>query len=393
MITIDGSFGEGGGQILRTSLALALMTGQPVRMEKIRAGRKKPGLLRQHLTAASAAAEIGQAQLTGDQIGSGELTFKPGEIEPGEYRFAVGTAGSATLVLQTVLPALLTASGPSHLTLEGGTHNPWAPPFDFLQKTFIPIINRMEPQVTAILEQPGFYPAGGGLFSVNITPCEKLSVVDMVDRGEIIRRSARAMVSNLPREIAQRELKVVQTKLGGDPELLHVEEITSARGPGNIVMIEVESEHVTEVFTGFGERGVRAEAVAGKAVDAVRQYLAAEVPVGEYLADQLLLPFALAGGGSFETLSLSRHFHTNAEVLRKFLEIKVSTEQVSKTVHRVEVKKTRGKVLANALMLLTFTNPSKPADDLGYLLHQHPAGAGPSHWPGEGHRCSILAGC
>jgi RNA 3'-terminal phosphate cyclase (ATP) len=156
MLTIDGSLGKGGGQILRTALALATVTGKPFRIEKIRAGRPKPGLLRQHLTAVKAAATISDAIVTGAELGSGALTFTPGHLRAGEFAFAVGTAGSATLVLQTILPALLTAPAPSTLVLEGGTHNPAAPPFDFLVKSFLPLINRMGPTVTAELERPGF---------------------------------------------------------------------------------------------------------------------------------------------------------------------------------------------------------------------------------------------
>ena len=176
-LKIDCSMGEGGGQILRSSLALSLVMGRSIRIEKIRAGRKKPGLLRQHLTAARAAAEIGRAQVRGVELGSEELEFAPGVVVPGEYRFAVGSAGSATLVLQTVLPALLTASGPSQLVLEGGTHNPMAPPFDFLEKAFLPCIRRMGPRVEATLTRPGFYPAGGGAFEVAIEPVERLELV------------------------------------------------------------------------------------------------------------------------------------------------------------------------------------------------------------------------
>jgi RNA 3'-terminal phosphate cyclase (ATP) len=143
MIDIDGSEGEGGGQVLRTSLSLSLVTGSPFRIEKIRAGRKKPGLLRQHLTAVQAAAQIGSAEVEGDELGSREIIFRPATVKPGRYTFSVGTAGSAGLVLQTVLPPLLLASGPSELTLEGGTHNPWAPPFDFLSRAFFPLLRRM----------------------------------------------------------------------------------------------------------------------------------------------------------------------------------------------------------------------------------------------------------
>jgi RNA 3'-terminal phosphate cyclase (ATP) len=338
MILIDGSFGEGGGQILRTSLALALVTGKPFRISRIRAGRKNPGLLRQHLTAVNAAAQVGYAEVTGASIGSQELTFAPQAVAAGRYQFAVGTAGSATLVLQTVLPALLTANEPSALTLEGGTHNPYAPPFDFLAKTFLPLINRMGPQVTARLEQYGFYPAGGGKFTINIEPVEKLAQIELNGRGAIIRKSAISVVANLPRQIAERELSVIGSKLSLKGPALRAEMAELSRGPGNCVMIEIESERLTEIFTSFGARGVRAEAVASNAVQQAREYLDSDVAADEYLADQLLLPMALAGGGSFTTLLLSSHTTTNIDVIRKFLDVEIVSEPLDKRVWRVEVR-------------------------------------------------------
>ncbi|HSO73740.1 MAG TPA: RNA 3'-terminal phosphate cyclase, partial [Blastocatellia bacterium] len=232
MITIDGSFGEGGGQVLRTSLALSLVTGKPFRIDHIRAGRKNPGLLRQHLTAVNAATGISRAEVTGASIGSKELTFAPGSVEPGEYAFAVGTAGSTTLVLQTVLPALLTANGASRVTLEGGTHNPFAPPFDFLAKSFLPLVTRMGPVVSAKLEQPGFYPAGGGKFSVSIERASRLKRLDLSERGEIIGRRAVAIVANLPRSVAERELEVIALKMSWPKEGLRAESVENSRGPG-----------------------------------------------------------------------------------------------------------------------------------------------------------------
>jgi RNA 3'-terminal phosphate cyclase (ATP) len=225
LITIDGSMGEGGGQVLRTSLALSLVTGKPFRIERIRAGREKPGLLRQHLTAVNAAAAVGGADVDGAALGSRELGFRPGAVRPGEHRFAVGTAGSATLVLQAVLPALLGARGSSSLVLEGGTHNPFAPPFDFLAKAFLPLLARMGAKVEARLERPGFYPAGGGRFHVAIEPVERLQRLDLPSRGEPKRRLARAMVSNLHRNIADRELKAVKDLLSWDRSCLIADEV------------------------------------------------------------------------------------------------------------------------------------------------------------------------
>ena len=321
MITIDGSQGEGGGQILRSSLALSLVTRRPFTINNIRAGRKKPGLMRQHLTAVNAAMEVGQAKVSGAELHSTALMFESGELRPGEYHFAVGTAGSATLVLQTVLPALLCASGPSTLRLKGGTHNPWAPPFDFLVKAFLPLINRMGPTVDATLVRPGFYPAGGGEFHVTIQPAAELSPIELFERGKVLNTTATAKVAHLPLSVAERELHVIKKKLGLQTGQLRAEEVAGSRGPGNVVTIEIECEHLTEVFIGFGERQVRAESVANKAVQGARRYLSKGAAVGEYLTDQLLIPLALAGGGAFRTLGLTRHAETNIEVIKTFLDV------------------------------------------------------------------------
>jgi RNA 3'-terminal phosphate cyclase (ATP) len=337
MLTIDGSSGEGGGQILRTALALSTVTGKPFRIEKLRAGRPKPGLLRQHLTAVKAAAKISGATVSGAELGSGSLTFTPGSVTAGEFAFAVGTAGSTTLVLQTVLPALMTAYAPSKLVLEGGTHNPAAPPFDFLAKCFLPQINQMGPTAAAELECPGFYPAGGGRFNVRISPAERLRPLEMLERGAIRSIKARAIVANLPRSIAVREIKLVGRLLSLSEDLLIVEEIRGAPGPGNAVVVEIETEHHTEVFTGFGEVDVRAEGVATKVAQEARAYIASGVPVGRHLADQILIPMALAGAGRFRTGPLSRHTTTNLEVIRQFLEVNIDLVEEPKTIWTVVV--------------------------------------------------------
>ena len=324
MISLDGSFGEGGGQILRSALALSVATRTPFRMERIRAGRARPGLLRQHLTALRAAAAISEAEVEGAELRSQQITFRPHAVAAGEYTFAVGSAGSAGLVLQTVLPPLLTAAGRSRLVLEGGTHNPMAPPFDFLAKAFLPLLGRMGARVDARLERPGFYPAGGGRFSVTVTPVPSLARLDLLQRGELRTRRARALVAKLPRHIGERELKVVQRELGWDESCLSLESIGDAAGPGNVLILEIESEHVTEVFTGFGEVHVRAETVAERATREAQRYLESGVPIGQHLADQMLLPLGLAGGGSFRTLALTRHTTTNIEVLRRFLDLHVT---------------------------------------------------------------------
>lgn len=336
-ITIDGSMGEGGGQVLRTSLALSITTGKPFRITRIRAGRSRGGLLRQHITAVNAAAEVSGARVGGATIGSGELSFEPGKVSPGTYQFSVGTAGSATLVLQTVLPALMTGSAPSHLTLEGGTHNPYAPPFDFLEKSFLPFLKKMGAEISCHLDRPGFYPAGGGRFTVTVTPASELARVSLMERGALKRYECHAVVARLGKEIGLREVKTVCNLMGWDVECCQVTVRKDSQGPGNVLTIELVSENITEVFTGFGMRGVRAEEVAERAVKEAKRYLAAGVPVGVHLADQILLPMTLAGGGSFRTLSPSKHMLTNIEVIRNFLDVEIQCDSITDDVWEVTV--------------------------------------------------------
>jgi RNA 3'-terminal phosphate cyclase (ATP) len=341
-IAIDGSEGEGGGQLLRTALSLSLVTGRPFRIERIRARRKKPGLLRQHLTAVQAAAHVGRARVDGAELGSQVLSFEPSEIQPGEYEFAVGTAGSATLVFQTLLPALLHGRAPSRITVEGGTHNPFAPPYDFLAGTFLPILQRMGASVSARLERCGFYPAGGGRLAFDITPSPVLRPLTLLRRGPTHVR-ARSLVASLPESIAKRELGIVRERLGLDRHLCRVESIDECVGPGNVLLIVIEGEQIAEIVTGFGIKGVSAEKVASDACDEAERYLRADVPVGSHLADQLLIPMALAGGGSFRTVAPSAHTQTNASVVRRFLDVSIAMDAEAEDVCRITVGRGRKK--------------------------------------------------
>jgi RNA 3'-terminal phosphate cyclase (ATP) len=320
MITIDGSQGEGGGQILRTSLTLSMLTGTPFRIEKIRAGRRKPGLLRQHLTCVTAATAISAATTTGAELGSTALTFTPGPIKGGTYEFAIGSAGATTLVFQTVLPALLRAAEPSRVTLSGGTHNPSAPTFDYLQRAFLPLLARMGAQVETKLHKPGFYPAGGGKWHAVIQPCNTLQPLQLDDAGDLLTRRIVADVSNLPFDVAERECALASHLLGWPADAAQARTVR-ADGNGNVLTIELGYANVTELFIGFGERNVAAEQVATQTVKAVRDYQMAHAPVGPHLCDQLLLPMALAGSGSFITGQLSDHTHTNIAVIGQFLDI------------------------------------------------------------------------
>ncbi|MEM1176991.1 MAG: RNA 3'-terminal phosphate cyclase [Acidobacteriota bacterium] len=335
-VRIDGSMGEGGGQVIRTSLALSMLTGQPLQLRKARAGRTKAGLLRQHLTAVRAAAEISGGRASGATLRSKALSFTPGRVRPGTYRFAIGTAGSTALVLQTVLPPLMLADGPSTVTIEGGTHASGAPVFEFLDRAFLPTLERMGPKVSARLESHGFFPAGGGRITVEIEPAERLNPVELHDRGPLLDRQLTAVLAHVPDDVGGRLLSRYLERSGWTDVEPRRPSAQSARSPGAALVAELRYRHVTEVFSTIGGSGMRSEAVADELLKQVRSYLKSPAPVGEYLADQLIVPLALAGGGGFTTRGLSRHATTQLELVRLFLDTRFSQEKLDHGV-RVEV--------------------------------------------------------
>jgi RNA 3'-terminal phosphate cyclase (ATP) len=318
VIEIDGSRGEGGGQILRSALSLAVCTGQAFRMVRVRAGRERPGLLRQHLTALKAAATIADADVEGAEVGSSTVVFSPRTASPGEYSFHIGTAGSCTLVLQTVLPPLLTATEPSLIRISGGTHNKAAPPVEFLGRAFLPLINRMGPTVVLRVERVGFYPRGGGLIEVQIIPTPRLKSFALLERGEPRSHYAECFLAAIAKHVADRELAVIARRLGWTHEQLKLRGLSNELGPGNTLSLTLEYEHLTEVFTSFGEPSRSAESVAEEVAREAREYLGRTCPVGPYLADQLLLPMALGGLTAFRTCAPTPHFASNCEVIEAF---------------------------------------------------------------------------
>lgn len=336
MIRIDGSTGEGGGQILRSALALSAVTGQAFRMEKIRANRSRPGLMRQHLTCLRAARDICGASASGDAVGASEITFEPGEIRGGDYHFPIGTAGGTGLVFQTVFTPLLFAETPSTVQIEGGTHNPASPPFDYLKDTFLPAISGLGVEAEYAIDRCGFYPAGGGCVSATINPSDLETRLDLTDRGALKSIRAQAVLANLPARIAERELHVLKKELSGfsfDGEIAD----RDSDGPGNVLFVRLEWERHTEIYSAFGEHGVRAETVAARVAGRVRAHLKSEAVVGPYLADQLLVPMALGAGGRFTMLEPTLHFTTNVETIGKFLDVPIRVEQASETLWTVEV--------------------------------------------------------
>ncbi|MES2019391.1 MAG: RNA 3'-terminal phosphate cyclase [Pseudomonadota bacterium] len=324
MIELDGATGEGGGQILRTALTLSMITGQPFRITNIRANRAKPGLMRQHLMAVQAAAQVSDAQVEQAVLGSTALSFRPGSIKAGDYQFAIGTAGSCTLVLQTLLLALARADAPSTVRITGGTHNPMAPTVQFLQRAYCRALAAMGVNVDISLARSGFYPAGGGAVIASVQLCAHMAQISLMERGERRAGYAEAIVAGIPSDIGTRELDAIGAGMGWGESQLLMRGLPGEQGPGNAVLITLEHEHATEVFSAIGEKSLRAEAVAKKAVKEAREFIASGAAVGEHLADQLMLPMALAGGGRYTAAAVSQHAITNAEVISRFLPVGVT---------------------------------------------------------------------
>ncbi len=339
-IHLDGATGEGGGQILRTGLALSLCTGRPLQITRIRAGRAKPGLMRQHLACVLAAQAISDATVTGATLGSQDLHVTPGPVRAGDHDFAVGTAGSCLLVLQTVLPPLMLADAPSRLRLQGGTHNPMAPPFHFLERCFAPLVRRTGVGLSLTLRRMGFYPAGGGEVEALIEPAiDGPQPFDLMERGAPIEAFAEAVSPGLPRSVSQRELAALARLLGWESEQLRELPCRQNEGPGNALMATLVHEHSTDLLIQLGERGQSAEAVASALARAVRAAQADEGAVGEHLADQWALPLALAvlntgRAARYSVGTLTEHTRTNFGVIAQALPV---CFDVVKTPSRHEV--------------------------------------------------------
>ncbi len=336
MLVIDGSQGEGGGQILRTSLTMAMVTGRDIQVEKIRAGREKPGLMRQHLACVKAAQSVSDATVSGAEVGSTVITFKPKAVKAGEYHFAVGTAGSTMLIFQTVLPALALAEGVSRLSFEGGTHNIFAPSFDFIAMAYAPLLRQMGVAIEMEIDRHGFYPQGGGRCSAEIRPTVRFGRLELTKAGDLLSKEAVVTSANIPAHIAERELGEIAKQCKWPEETLRTERVESMGG-GNIVSMRLHHEHCSEVVEQVGKVGLSAERVARRAVQGMRRYQAAAVPVGEHLADQLMLPMALGEGGSFRTLKPSLHTQTNRDVIHLFTERRFRFDQLAKDAWEIHI--------------------------------------------------------
>lgn len=353
LLKIDGSTGEGGGQIIRTALSLSMLTGTPIEITNIRAGRAKPGLMRQHLMCVQASQEISEATVTGANLGSTSFSFTPTVIKSGDYTFDIGSAGSTSLVLQTLLPVLLFANADAHskstVTIKGGTHNPLAPTTDFLTEAFVPALAKLGMQIDIELQQVGFAPIGGGSIKATITPFLRRAntlPLKLTERSELINITLVANVLNLDYDICKRELASAQTALveSGINSTLITTQSRKLHGIGEgntcyakvIHAVDEPPTHKTgaqvphqEMFTLLGEKRSSAENMGSRLAGLVKRYLFnTDALVDEYLTDQLLLSLALSGGGEFSARMISGHTETQAWLIERFLPVQIRFDTI-----------------------------------------------------------------
>ncbi len=328
MIEIDGSFGEGGGQIVRTALSLSALFGIPFRLVNIRRKRSKPGLRAQHVAAVRAVQEISGAVVEGAEINSRTLEFRPGKLKGGTFRFDIGTAGATPLVLQALLPPLLFSPTPSHVVLTGGTHVPISPPFHFIEQIFVPFLAQLGAHVRPRLLRYGFYPRGGGEIEADIEPCDAIKPVRMTaDKGNLAVTGTSA-VANLPLSIAQRQKSAVLAELGREGMEAEVElKGLEAPGPGTFVFLQAEGPGCRAGFSSIGVRGKPAETVGAEAARELLEYHRREGCFDPRLADQAVLYLALARGEStIATTDITQHLVTNLAVIKAFAGIEYAVE-------------------------------------------------------------------
>jgi RNA 3'-phosphate cyclase len=328
MIHIDGSQGEGGGQVLRSCLSLSLLTQKELEITNIRAGRSNPGLRPQHLKAVEAAAVIGTAQVSGADLGSTALAFRPTRIEPGRYHFDIGTAGATTLVLQTIFLPLAMSGTKSTVTITGGTHVRWSPSYHYLELQWLPFMRRIGCQADLNMELAGYYPKGGGRITSTISACEKTNPLELTERGNLKQIRGLSAISNLPRHIAKRQREQVLRRIGDRYYLSDIRLVELAsRFKGTMLLLLAEFEHSQACYFSLGELGKPAERVADEAIDELEEFLSTDGAIDQYLADQMLLPLSFASGPSrLRTSKITRHLLTNAEVLRSFLPVQIDIE-------------------------------------------------------------------
>ncbi|MEW6375908.1 MAG: RNA 3'-terminal phosphate cyclase [Thermodesulfobacteriota bacterium] len=332
LLDIDGSYGEGGGQILRTALAFSAILKKSFRIHHIRSKRRNPGLRPQHLKGVEALAQITKAMVRGAEMGSETVSFFPGDIHPGDYQFQIGhgkgSAGSVTLLLQTLLLPLSLSQERSTLILSGGTHVRWSPPFHYLSEVLYPTLRSMGIHVEASMERWGWYPKGGGIVRAEVLPASEWKPISLVERGSLKKIHGLSATSHLPRHVGERQkdyaVKRIEKEMEMDAEIEVLDHVP-ASGPGSFIFLVAESEGALAGFSSLGRKGKRAEEVAEEAVDSLKNYIESEACIDPHLADQLVPFMALSRGhSSFITNQITEHLLTNLWVIHRFFEIKIS---------------------------------------------------------------------
>lgn len=341
-IELDGSFGEGGGQILRTALSLSCITGNTLRIFNIRKGREKPGLMPQHCTCITAVSAICSARVSGNEKGSTELSFSPGKVHAGSYRFDIGTAGSSSLVLQTLLLPLILAGKPSHLSVTGGTHVPWSPPFDYIAGIFLPMLRRIGITAEASINRYGFYPRGGGEVMCTISPAKSIVALSLTERGALRAVTGRSVVARLPLRIAERQKQSALEALAPIAAVIDTVEVP-ADGAGTFVFVGGRYAHTRAGFSSLGRRGKPAEEVGREAAQQFTEFDASSACLDPYLADQIVLYLSLARAESSFTVSrITGHLLTNLWVIDKFLNISYAVDGNRGSEGRVVIRPGKG---------------------------------------------------
>jgi len=321
MIELDGSRGEGGGQILRSALALAILTGRSFRLVNIRANRPKPGLAAQHLACVRAAAAICGGHYKGGSIGSTTLFFEPEQVKPGNYTFTIGTAGATALVLHTVyLPLALRGNAESTVTITGGTHVMAAPCFDFLETTWAAYLRRLGIDIEVSMKRAGFYPRGGGEIHAVIRPCSQVRGLTLTSCPELTTAGGFAAVADLPESVSKSMMRRLKHKLKQVNVESEIRQLEWENGPGAVAAVLFRQAPVPPLFFALGGRGKPAEAVADEAAEQAIAFRESGCPVDSHSADQLLLPLAFASEASeFRVSEVTNHLITNIDTVREFV--------------------------------------------------------------------------
>ena len=320
-LELDGSEGEGGGQILRSSLALSILTRRPFRLINIRANRSKPGLAAQHLASVRAAAAICNGIYKGGSIGSSTLFFEPGDVCSGEYSFSIGTAGATSLVLHTVyLPLILQGKVASRITISGGTHVEHSPCYHFLETTWTAYLRKLGVSIELEMTRPGFYPRGGGEIVATIHPAVSLRPVSLMRPAvDVTTLSGFSAVADLPQAIAKRQAKRLRFRMSELDLEFDIPEQAWSNGPSTCLAVIFRQAPVPTLFSALGARGKPAETVADEAADQAIAYYNSGAPVDPHSADQIVLPLAFAAGTSeFRVSEVTMHLLTNIATIRKF---------------------------------------------------------------------------